>query len=91
MLLPLSDIAVLEIILFLGGAVLGLIQWLLKKWITSLEKSVANLQDNQHDLDKEVQRIKETYVVKTDLKDIKNEIISRLERIETHLLGKRDV
>ncbi len=89
--LLLSDLAMLEIILFLGGSILAIIQWLLKKWVTTLETSVAEIQKNQHELDKEVQKIKETYVVKTDLREIKNEIVSRLERIENYLLGKQNV
>lgn len=71
--------------------IFSLISWGLKKWVQSLEESIKAVQKNQTDLDKEVKTIKETYAPKADLKDIKDEIIDRLARIEGYLMSKKDV
>ena len=84
-----NELGLLEIALFFGGGLLAVIQWFLKKWVLSLEKSIEAVQETQHELDKEVKIIKETYSTKADLKDIKVEIVDRLIRIETYLMEKR--
>lgn len=81
----------LEILLFIGGGALAVLQWFLKNWVKNLETSIESIQKNQKDLDKEVQVIKETYVSKADMREMKDEIVKRLERIEGFLMGKRDV
>lgn len=69
--------------------IFGLISWGLRKWVQSVEDSVKALQKNQGELDNEVKHIKETYAPKADLKDIKDEIIDRLARIENFLLASK--
>lgn len=77
--------------LFIAASILAAFQWLLKSWVENLKESMQHLQKNQEEIDKEVKVIKETYVPKADLRDIKDEIISRLARIEDHLMGKKNV
>jgi hypothetical protein len=82
---------ILEILFLLGGAGLAGFQWLIKNWVRNLEENMKELQKATKDIDIEVRAIKETYVPKADLKDIKDEIINRLARIENHLMGDKRV
>jgi hypothetical protein len=84
-----SNLGLLEIGLFFGGALLAVVQWFLKKWVASLEESIKHLQKNQSDLDKELHVIKESYATKVDIREIKEEIVDRLIRIENYLLDKK--
>lgn len=78
----------IEILLFAGGGLLAIIQWFLKKWVDNLEKSIESLQEAQKEIDAEVNSIKNTYAPRADIKEIKDEIISRLTRIENYLLDR---
>ena len=71
--------------------IFSLIAWGLRKWVQSLEDSIKAVQKTQSDLDKEVKLIKESYAPRSDLKDIKEEIIDRLARIEGYLMRGKDV
>lgn len=71
--------------------IFSLIAWGLRKWVQSLEDSIKAVQKTQSDLDKEVKLIKESYAPRSDLKDIKDEIIDRLARIEGYLMRGKDV
>lgn len=72
--------------------IFSLIAWGLRKWVQSLEDSIKAVQKTQSDLDKEVKLIKENYAPRSDLKDIKEEIIDRLARIEGYLMrSNKDV
>lgn len=71
--------------------IFSLIAWGLRKWVQSLEDSIKAVQKTQSDLDKEVKLIKENYAPRSDLKDIKDEIIDRLARIEGYLMRGKDV
>lgn len=71
--------------------IFSLIAWGLRKWVQSLEDSIEAVQKTQSDLDKEVKLIKENYAPRADLKDIKDEIIDRLARIEGYLMRGKDV
>lgn len=73
------------------GVLFTLTAWGFKKWVQSLENNIKSLQENQKDLDKEVKVIKENYAPRSDLKDIKEEIIDRLARIEGYLMRNKDV
>lgn len=73
------------------GVLFTLTAWGFKKWVQSLENNIKSLQENQKDLDKEVKVIKENYSPKSDLKEIKEEIIDRLARIEGYLMRNKDV
>lgn len=80
-----------EGVIVLGGLVLATFQWLIKNWVKTLEKNIADLHNSQKEIDKEVKVIKETYVPRADLKDIKDEIVERLARIESFLMRNKDV
>ncbi len=73
------------------GVLFTLTAWGFKKWVQSLENNIKSLQENQKELDKEVKVIKENYSPKSDLKEIKEEIIDRLARIEGYLMRNKDV
>jgi DNA replicative helicase MCM subunit Mcm2 (Cdc46/Mcm family) len=73
------------------GVLFTLTAWGFKKWVQSLENNIKSLQENQKDLDKEVKVIMENYAPKSDLKEIKEEIIDRLARIEGYLMRNKDV
>jgi len=87
----LSNVQLVELFLFCGGAALAAFQWLIKKWVNSLETDLKNLQTNQKDIDQEIQKIKNTYVEKADLIEFRHELIARLTRIESYLLDKKNV
>lgn len=82
---------IIPTVFFFGAAILASFQWLLKSWVDNLKESMTRMQHSQEEIDKEVKVIKETYVPKADLKDIKEEIINRLTRIENHLMGNKNV
>lgn len=73
------------------GVLFTLTAWGFKKWVQSLENNIKSLQENQKDLDKEVRVVEENYAPKSDLKEIKEEIIDRLARIEGYLMRNKDV
>lgn len=78
----------LQFIVFAGGVALAVVQWLFKKYVAALEDNIKDLQENQKEIDKEIRIIKETFVSKVDLRELKEDIIHRLDRIEQHLMGK---
>ncbi|MFN7883584.1 MAG: hypothetical protein ACK5PF_11310 [bacterium] len=82
---------ILEGAIVLGGLILATFQWLIKNWVKTLEKNITDLHNSQKEIDKEVKVIKETYVPRADLKDIKDEIVERLSRIESFLMRNKDV
>jgi len=81
----------LELFFFVGGIALAGFQWLIKNWVRTLEENLKHLQEDQRDIDKEVKEIKENFVHKTDLREIKDELIVRLIRIESYLMDKKNV
>lgn len=81
----------LEIAVVLGGLILATFQWLIKNWVKTLEKNITDLHQSQKEIDKEVKVIKETYVPRADLREIKDEIVERLARIESFLMRNKDV
>ncbi len=81
----------IEVVIVLGGLILGIFQWLIKNWVKTLEKNISDLHTSQKEIDKEVKVIKETYVPRADLREIKDEIVERLARIESFLMRNKDV
>lgn len=85
------DKYVIEAVIVLGGLILATFQWLIKNWVKTLEKNITDLHNSQKEIDKEVKVIKETYVPRADLREIKDEIVERLARIESFLMRNKDV
>ena len=79
----------IEVILFVFGVVVAIVQWFLNNWVANLEKSIDRLHESQEKIDSEIKSIKESYAPRADIKEIKDEIISRLARIENYLMDRQ--
>ena len=77
-----------EVALFFGGVAIGVYQWFLGRWMEDQKRELQVIHQNHKELDKEVRVVKETYVQKADLGEIKKELIERLARIEEYLINK---
>lgn len=64
---------------------LGVVSFLMKRSITENDNKIRDLQLQQHDLSKELQITKQTYLHKDDFKEFKQELRGMFEEIRSDI------
>jgi len=74
--------------LLIFNLVIGILGWFMKNWINDLKSSQKLLQTKVEETTKELTSVQINYVHKSDLHELRRELLDRFDRLEERIMSK---
>lgn len=74
--------------LLIFNLVIGILGWFMKNWINDLKSSQKLLQTKVEETTKELTSVQINYVHKSDLQELRRELLGRFDRLEERIMSK---
>jgi len=74
--------------LLIFNLVIGILGWFMKNWINDLKSSQKLLQTKVEETTKELTSVEINYVLKSDLHELRRELLDRFDRLEERIMSK---